>query len=114
MTSNLVECFNFVLKGARQLPVTAIVEYTFYKLNEYFLKHSDEIDKLIADSEKPPNEIYPKKVAEWLEFQRDKSAIQRVTCFDNVEMKYQVDEPGGTTRDGQSYGARSFKVALRT
>ena len=94
--------------------VTAIAEYTFYKLNEYFLKHSDEIDKLIADSEKPPNEIYPKKVAEWLEFQRDKSAIQRVTCFDNVEMKYQVDEPGGTTRDGQSYGARSFTVALRT
>ena len=29
-------------------------------------------------------------------------------------MKYQVDEPGGTTRDGQSYGGRSFKVALRT
>ena len=48
--------------------MTAIAEYTFYKLNEYFLKHSDEIDKLIADSEKPPNEIYPKKVAEWLEF----------------------------------------------
>ena len=36
MTSNLVECFNNVLKGARALPVTAIVEYTFFKLNEYF------------------------------------------------------------------------------
>ena len=71
----LLSASSFVLKGARQLPVTAIAEYTFYKLNEYFLKHSDEIDKLIADSEKPPNEIYPKKVAEWLEFQRDKSAI---------------------------------------
>ncbi|KAE8790973.1 hypothetical protein D1007_34620 [Hordeum vulgare] len=114
MTSNLVECFNFVLKGARQLSVTTIVEYTFYKLNEYFLKHSKEIDKWIGESEKPPNEIYPKKVAEWLEFQKEKSAMQRATCFDNAEMKYQVDEPGGTTRDGQSYGGRSFMVSLWT
>ena len=29
-------------------------------------------------------------------------------------MKYQVDEPGGTTRDVESYGGHSFKVALRT
>ncbi|KAE8811879.1 hypothetical protein D1007_11091 [Hordeum vulgare] len=114
MTSNLVECFKFVLKGARQLPVAAIAEYTFYKLNEYFLKHFEEIDKLIGESEKPPNEIYPKKVAEWLEFQKEKSAMQRATCFDNAEMKYQVDEPGGTTRDGQSYGGRSSMVSLRT
>ncbi|KAE8790516.1 hypothetical protein D1007_35172 [Hordeum vulgare] len=80
-------------EGARELPVTAIAEYTFYKLNEYFLKHSDEIDKLIVDSEKPPNEIYPNKVAEWLEFRKDKLAIRRATYFNNVEMKYQVDEP---------------------
>ncbi|KAE8771304.1 hypothetical protein D1007_56825 [Hordeum vulgare] len=114
MTSNLVQCFNFVLKGGRQLPVTTIAEYTFYKLNEYFLKHSEEIDKLIGESEKPPNEIYPKKVVEWQEFQKEKSAMQRATCFDNAEMKYQVDAPGGTTRDGQSYGGRSFTVSLRT
>ncbi|KAE8781883.1 hypothetical protein D1007_44823 [Hordeum vulgare] len=114
MTSNLVECFNFVLKGVRQLPVTAIAEYIFYKLNEYFLKHSEEIGKLIGESEKPPNEIYPKKVAEWLEFQKEKSAMQRGTCFNNAEMKYQVDEPGGTTRDVQSYGGHSFMVSLRT
>ncbi|KAE8819888.1 hypothetical protein D1007_02262 [Hordeum vulgare] len=49
-------------KGARQLPVTGIAEYTFYKLNEYFLKHSEEIDKWIGGSEKPSNEIYPKKI----------------------------------------------------
>ncbi|KAE8773664.1 hypothetical protein D1007_54067 [Hordeum vulgare] len=101
-------------EGARQLPVTGIAEYTFYKLNEYFLKHSDEIDKWIGENEKPPNKIYPKKVVEWLEFQKEKSTMQRATCFDNVEMKYQVDEPGGTTRDGQSYGGRSFMVSLRT
>ncbi|KAE8813235.1 hypothetical protein D1007_09626 [Hordeum vulgare] len=63
-------------EGARQLPVTAIAEYTFYKLNEYFLKHSEEIDKWIGESEKPPNDIYPKKVVECLEFQKEKSVMQ--------------------------------------
>jgi len=114
MTSNMVECFNFVLKGVRQLPVTAIVEYTFYKLNEYFLKHSEEIDELISKNALPPNEVYPKKVEEWLEFQRGKSSIEKATCFGVAEMKYQVDEPGGTTRDGQTYGGRAFEVSLRT
>ncbi|RYQ90194.1 hypothetical protein Ahy_B09g096435 isoform B [Arachis hypogaea] len=34
MTTNLVECINSVLKGARNLPVTALVKATFYRLNE--------------------------------------------------------------------------------
>jgi hypothetical protein len=45
MTSNMAECFNSVLKGVRQLPVTAIAEYTFQKLNEYFLKYSEGLTK---------------------------------------------------------------------
>ena len=34
MTSNMVACFNNVLKGIRSVPVTAILKYTFIKLNE--------------------------------------------------------------------------------
>ena len=59
MTSNLVECFNNVLKGARALPVTAIVEYTFFKLNEYFQRHSEETAKWIGEKKD-----YPEKVDE--------------------------------------------------
>ncbi|XP_072093544.1 uncharacterized protein [Arachis hypogaea] len=36
MTTNLVECINSVLKGARNLPITALVKATFYRLNELF------------------------------------------------------------------------------
>ncbi|XP_030922939.1 uncharacterized protein LOC115949803 [Quercus lobata] len=36
MTTNLSECFNGVLKGARSLPITAMVKFTFYKVNSYF------------------------------------------------------------------------------
>ncbi|KAK9989219.1 hypothetical protein SO802_029458 [Lithocarpus litseifolius] len=36
MTTNVSECFNGVLKGARSLPITAMVKYTWFKLNSYF------------------------------------------------------------------------------
>ncbi|XP_015963931.1 uncharacterized protein LOC107487748 [Arachis duranensis] len=42
MTTNLVECINSVLKGARNLPVTALVRSNFYRLNELFTRKSTE------------------------------------------------------------------------
>ncbi|XP_072087316.1 uncharacterized protein [Arachis hypogaea] len=38
MTTNLVECINSVLKGTRNLPITALVKATFYMLNELFTR----------------------------------------------------------------------------
>lgn len=37
-TTNLYEVLNNVVKGARNLPITALVEMTFYKLVAYFFK----------------------------------------------------------------------------
>ncbi|RYR03231.1 hypothetical protein Ahy_B06g082085 isoform A [Arachis hypogaea] len=42
MTTNLVECINSVLKGARNLPITAFVKATFYRLNELFTRKRAE------------------------------------------------------------------------
>ncbi|XP_025616572.1 uncharacterized protein [Arachis hypogaea] len=42
MTTNLVECINSVLKGARNLPVTALVRSNLYRLNEFFTRKSTE------------------------------------------------------------------------
>ncbi|XP_072076836.1 uncharacterized protein [Arachis hypogaea] len=47
MTTNLVECINSVLKGARNLPVTALVKATFYKLNELFTRKRAETEARI-------------------------------------------------------------------
>ena len=43
MTTNLFECINGVLKGARMLPITAIVHLTFYRCVPYFETHKGEI-----------------------------------------------------------------------
>ena len=37
MTTNISEVFNSVLKGARSLLVTALVQLTFFRLNSYFV-----------------------------------------------------------------------------
>ncbi|RYQ96782.1 hypothetical protein Ahy_B08g092656 [Arachis hypogaea] len=47
MTTNLVECINSVLKGARNLPVTALVKVTFYRLNELFTRKRTEAEARI-------------------------------------------------------------------
>ena len=76
MTSNMVECFNNVLKGVRSLPVTAILKYTFIKLNEYFLKHSEITAKWISEKMD-----YPFKVQDWLLHQARKSSKQQVIKY---------------------------------
>ncbi|XP_015963928.1 uncharacterized protein LOC107487745 [Arachis duranensis] len=42
MRTNLVECINSVLKGARNLPMLALVRVTYYRLNELFTRKSAE------------------------------------------------------------------------
>ncbi|XP_016207018.1 uncharacterized protein LOC107647460 [Arachis ipaensis] len=47
MTTNLVECINSILKGARNLPITALVKAIFYKLNELFTRKIAEAEARI-------------------------------------------------------------------
>ena len=43
MTTNIAKCINGVLKGARMLPITALVKLTFYRCVSYFDTHRGEI-----------------------------------------------------------------------
>ena len=42
MTTNMLEVFNSVLKGARRLPFTALVQLTFFHFNNYFVARSEQ------------------------------------------------------------------------
>src|SRR3954469_15727083 len=86
----------------------AILKYTFIKLNEYFLKHSASTANWIGEKMD-----YPLKVHDWLLHQGRKSAKQQVITYNEKEMIYQIDEPGGTTRDGRSYGGVAYEVKLK-
>ena len=42
MTTNLVECVNFMLKGTRNLPITAFIRVTYFQLAELFATKDQE------------------------------------------------------------------------
>ena len=50
MTTNMSEVFNSVLKGTRSLPVTTLVQLTFFMLNSYFVaRRKQGYNKLALD-----------------------------------------------------------------
>ena len=75
-----------MLKGLRALPVMVIVQYTFDKMNVYFLKHSMETDAQMAGENKRKYKYkFPPKVDEWLEFQSRKTESQESILYDNKD-----------------------------
>ena len=47
MTTNLAESMNSVLKGARALPITALVKSTFYRLTSWFVEKGTQAHTMI-------------------------------------------------------------------
>ena len=55
MTTNMYEDFNSVLKGPRSLPVIALVQLTFFKLNSYFVTRREQgCNRLTSDQQYTP------------------------------------------------------------
>ena len=55
MTTNMSELFNSVLKGARNLPFTALIQLTFFCLNSYFIARKEQgANRLASDEQFTP------------------------------------------------------------
>ena len=85
MTTNISECFNGVLKGARGLPIAALVEFTWSKLVQYFHDQHKEYHYELSEGKK------------WSEYAFDtwdenkcKSEKHYLKAFSNEHMIYQV------------------------
>ncbi|CAK8565166.1 unnamed protein product [Lathyrus sativus] len=48
MTSNLAEAMNSVLKATRNLPITALVQSTYYRMGSLFGKQGHKWTKMLA------------------------------------------------------------------
>ncbi|KAL0539466.1 hypothetical protein IC582_023678 [Cucumis melo] len=51
LTTNVAECINDVLKGARRLPITALAQATFYQTVAYFVARREEIEAALESDE---------------------------------------------------------------
>uniref|UniRef100_A0A2N9F1B3 SWIM-type domain-containing protein n=1 Tax=Fagus sylvatica TaxID=28930 RepID=A0A2N9F1B3_FAGSY len=77
MTTNLVECFNGVLKGSRSLPITAMVKFTFFKLANYFDDRRAKIQDQLNSGE-----VFSKYAMDKFNRCRAKAGGHTVTMFD--------------------------------
>jgi hypothetical protein len=84
MTTNGPESLNNVFKEARELPVTSVVEITFYKSVKYFAERRAQASGIIGQ-----NLVFAKKVEELLEKRRLKGNTHTVKAYRN-EGKYEV------------------------
>ncbi|RYQ82968.1 hypothetical protein Ahy_B10g101577 [Arachis hypogaea] len=91
MTTNLVECINSVLKGARNLPITALVKATFYRLNELFTRKRAEAEARIN-----AGHVFSEIVTSKLHANQLASGNIQVSCFDRQNEVFEVREmPSG-------------------
>ncbi|XP_016186337.1 uncharacterized protein LOC107628046 [Arachis ipaensis] len=91
MTTNLVECINSVLKGARNLPITALVKATFYRLNELFTRKRAEAEARIN-----AGHVFSDVVTSKLHANQLASGNIQVSCFDRQNEVFEVREmPSG-------------------
>ncbi|XP_025670284.1 uncharacterized protein [Arachis hypogaea] len=91
MTTNLVECINSVLKGARNLPITALVKATFYRLNELFTRKIAEAEARIN-----AGHVFTEHVTSKIHANQLASGNIQINCFDRQNEVFEVREmPSG-------------------
>ena len=105
MTTNISECFNGVLKGARGFPIAKIVEFTWSKLVEYFHDWHKEYHYELSEGKKWSEYAFSK----W-DGNKRKSEKHYLKAFSNENMIYQVVASFNMCSTGR--GNHSYEVRL--
>ena len=85
MTTNIVECINRVLKGARMLPLTMLVQLTFYRCVSYFETHRVEIRARMATGD-----VYTTYAIDKFRRSEAKASRHTVTIFHRIHQTFKV------------------------
>jgi hypothetical protein len=109
MKSNMMDIFNNLLRGVRSLSVIAIASFTFYKCNEWFVKHLVD-----AQMVQRHHFDYVAALNIYLDTKRYEAHAQgmHATCFVIQALKDKVLEGEGMTSIGEHRGANQFTVNL--
>ncbi|RLN13358.1 hypothetical protein C2845_PM09G14000 [Panicum miliaceum] len=108
--TNISEVLNKVLKGIRCMPVSAIVEFTFYRVNSYFVKRWQ---KAKIQIERAPNQVlWAKGAAKLLTTEEEKAKTMAAVLFEPTSYVRSVRTSNSLTIGGESIGGRVFKVDL--
>ncbi|XP_038713370.1 uncharacterized protein LOC120007236 [Tripterygium wilfordii] len=106
MTTNMSEIFNSVLEGGRFLPVTALVQLTFYLSNKYFVMRRIEVGNSRAEGREWPPQVLADIFRE-----RESSKRQHVRMFNHNPPTFHITTRVRRTDNNQG-GVRCHVVCL--
>ena len=86
MTTNLSKCFNGVLKGARSLPITTMVKFTFYKVNSYFDERQNKTLEQLEEGQ-----VWCKYAYDKFEANQEKAKLHIVRRMSAQQQLYTVE-----------------------
>jgi len=105
MTSNIVESWNYVYKGTRYLPVTLIVQSTYYRLACLFVDRAQKMFARVGSGD-AFSEYYQNAIKDGIV----KSNTHHVEQFDRERYTFSIRETDNY-REGRPM--RTFKVDLQ-
>ncbi|KAH7853706.1 hypothetical protein Vadar_005720 [Vaccinium darrowii] len=108
-TTNLSECYNNVLKGARHLPVTSLVQHTFYKCVTYFADRAGQ-----ARAKKNAGDQFSKHAMKMFNAWALKCRRHTVTLFDREEGTFEVRTPVNPQYQYKGNHLHSVNLSQRT
>ena len=92
MTTNMLEVFNSVLKGARSLPLIALVQLTFFHLNSYFVARRELGANRLASDEQ-----FTLYVDARIRGRVVKAGSMEIVLYDHVQALFHVKSRKGRT-----------------
>ena len=109
MTTNLSECFNGVLKNPRFLPVTSLVQLTFFRLVSYFDGRRAQADEALDRSER-----FTPFATTHIIANQSKAGAHNVTSFDRASDIFQVQTAlhGPHLNRGNNIQVRIFFIII--
>ncbi|XP_075475684.1 uncharacterized protein LOC142509464 [Primulina tabacum] len=93
MTTNMSECLNSVLKGARRLPISAIVHLTFLRCVQYFIERVTRGGRMVQE-----NQLWSDYACLKYDKWARKSSEHRVAKYDVCEKTASVATIGRPSR----------------
>ena len=93
MITNMSEVFNSVLKGARNLPITTLVQLTFFCLNSYFVARNEQgANRLTSD------EQYTPYVVAQIKDHVVNARSMEIVLYDHIHGRFHVKSRSGGTQ----------------
>lgn len=103
MTTNLAESVNKVFKGARNMPITALVKCTYVRLVDYFVQRG-----IAARDQLQARQVYCHKVMVALAKNHEKASAHMVRTYNVERTRFEVEEGFNqrTHRNGYRWSVR--------